>query len=68
MRIRGTALAPGVSANRRKYTADAIAKATGRIQARLKAGEVVPMRSHHGGGDDQPAVRQGRDREAVALH
>ena len=51
--IGGIALAPGVSANGRLYTREAIAKMVTRGQARIKAGtQPLTMLSHHGAGDD----------------
>lgn len=51
--VSGTALAPGVSRNGRLYTAEAIAKAVKRAQARIAEGtRPISMRTHHAGGDD----------------
>jgi hypothetical protein len=55
--IGGTALAPGVSKNRRLYTAPMIARAVVRAQERLKAGaEPMVMLTHHEAGDDSREI------------
>ncbi len=55
--VSGIALSPGVSRNNRLYTADAIAKAVVRAQARIGEGvRPVSMRSHHAAGDDSTRI------------
>src|ERR1039457_7355009 len=55
--IGGTALAPGVSKNRRLYTAPMIARGVVRAQERLKAGvEPMVMLTHHEAGDDSREI------------
>ena len=43
----GTFLVPGVSKNKRRYTPENIAKAVGRMSARLAAGIPIPMHTSH---------------------
>lgn len=52
-RISGIALSPGVSRNNRLYTAETIARAVVRAQARIAEGvRPVSMRTHHAADDD----------------
>ena len=52
--LHGVALAPGVSKNGRRYTAETIGRMVARAQARLKnpKGRPLTVLSHHGAGDD----------------
>lgn len=55
--ISGTALAPGVSRNRRLYTPKNIASALARMQERIKDDDrPIVMRTHHGAGDDSRLI------------
>jgi hypothetical protein len=54
-RIRGTALAPGASRNRRVYTRQAIARMVERAQPKIKAGQLT-MLTHHGAEGDSTRV------------
>ena len=55
--IGGVALKPGVSRNRRLYTAPMLARAVARAQERLKSGgDPMVMLTHHGTGDDSRAI------------
>jgi hypothetical protein len=56
--IDGTFLVPGVSANRRLYTAEAITKAVARMQDRLADPDGLPitMLSHHAAKDDSKEI------------
>ena len=49
-RIRGVALVPGVSANDRYYSPEAIRAAVDQAQARVRNGQLL-MRAHHGADD-----------------
>ncbi|MGK5728929.1 DUF6582 domain-containing protein [Streptomyces sp. URMC 124] len=55
--ITGTALVPGISRNRRLYTAAAIGRAVARAQARIDDGEQpLAMLTHHEAGDDSTQI------------
>lgn len=56
--ISGVALRPGVSRNRRLYSAELINKAAKRMQARLADPNGLPivMRTHHDAGDDTAKI------------
>ncbi|WP_367134435.1 MULTISPECIES: DUF6582 domain-containing protein [Streptomyces] len=55
--ITGTALVPGVSRNRRLYSAEAIGRAVARAQARIDDGEQpLTMLTHHEAGDDSTQI------------
>lgn len=55
--ISGTALIPGVSRNRRLYTAEVIAKAAQRAQARIDEGSMpLTMLTHHAADDDSTQI------------
>jgi hypothetical protein len=54
-RIRGIALAPGVSRNGRLYTRENIRRAVQRAQGRIKAGQMV-MLTHHDANDDSTHI------------
>lgn len=49
-KIRGTALAPGVSANQRYYSPQAIRAAVEQAQPRVRSGQLL-MRAHHDAAD-----------------
>jgi hypothetical protein len=49
--ISGVWAKPGVSKNRRLYTAEAIESAVNEAQSAIDAGEVLPMLTHHGARD-----------------
>lgn len=57
-KISGVALRPGVSRNRRLYSAELIGKAAKRMQERLAdpAGLPIVMRTHHDAGDDTSKI------------
>jgi hypothetical protein len=55
--LRGTMLAPGVSANRRLYTAELIQKAYDKLSARIKEGtNPVTMLTHHAAEDNSTKI------------
>ena len=55
--IGGVALRPGISRNRRLYTAPMIARAVTRAQERIRAGaEPMVMLTHHGAEDDSRQI------------
>jgi len=55
--VSGTALKPGVSLNRRYYSAEAIADAVRKAQPRLADGSMpLSMRSHHAADDDSTRI------------
>ncbi|MFF7158119.1 hypothetical protein [Streptomyces sp. NPDC008139] len=55
--VTGTALVPGVSRNRRLYTADVIGKAVQRAQARIDSGAApLTTLTHHEAGDDSTRI------------
>jgi hypothetical protein len=55
--IGGIALAPGVSKNRRLYTAEHVADAVARAQKRIESGDrPMVMLTHHGAGDDSRQI------------
>jgi hypothetical protein len=54
--IRGTAIAPGVSRNKRLYTRELLAKAVERAQERIASGEPMTMLTHHGAEDDSTRI------------
>ncbi|GAA3032220.1 hypothetical protein GCM10020000_06490 [Streptomyces olivoverticillatus] len=56
--VSGTMLTPGVSRNRRLYTAELIAKAARRMSERIADPEGLPivMRTHHEAGDDSQLI------------
>ncbi|RCH70445.1 hypothetical protein DT019_02870 [Streptomyces sp. SDr-06] len=56
--ISGTMLTPGVSRNRRLYSAELIAKAAARMSERIADPDGLPivMRSHHEAGDDSTRI------------
>lgn len=55
--ISGTALMPGISRNRRLYTAEVIAKAARRAQARIDEGSMpLTMLTHHAADDDSTQI------------
>lgn len=55
--VTATALVPGVSANRRLYTRENIAKAGQRMQQQLAGGGLpILMRTHHAAGDDSTRI------------
>lgn len=45
--LSGTLIRPGVSKNHRRYTPEALGRAAGRMQAKLKAGQPIPMHTSH---------------------
>lgn len=45
--LQGTFLVPGISKNRRRYTRENIERAVGRMNARLKSGQPIPMHTSH---------------------
>src|SRR6185312_6369828 len=59
--LKGVFLAPGVSRNGRLYTKDNIAKAVGRMKARIAEGTPIPMHTSH------TANKLG-DTSAIAAH
>jgi hypothetical protein len=54
--IRGTAIAPGVSRNRRLYTREMLGRAAGRAQEAIARGEPHTMLTHHGAEDDSTRI------------
>ncbi|MEZ0066686.1 hypothetical protein ABIA32_002698 [Streptacidiphilus sp. MAP12-20] len=54
--IRGTAIAPGVSRNKRLYTKELLARAVKRANERLTGGEPMTMLTHHGAEDDSTRI------------
>ncbi|MFI0914222.1 DUF6582 domain-containing protein [Streptomyces abikoensis] len=55
--ITGTALVPGISRNRRLYSAEAIGRAVARAQARIDEGsQPLTMLTHHEAGDDSTQI------------
>src|SRR5690349_10353858 len=52
----GTALVPGVTRNGRLYTKQLLAQAAEDAQARIDAGEVLEMLTHHGAEDDSTRI------------
>ncbi|MDH6141152.1 hypothetical protein P3T35_003165 [Kitasatospora sp. GP30] len=54
--IRGTAIAPGVSRNRRLYTRQMLGRAVERAQAAIARGEPHTMLTHHGAEDDSTRI------------
>lgn len=54
--IRGTAIVPGVSRNRRLYTREVLADAVARAQERIASGPPLTMLTHHGAEDDSSRI------------
>jgi hypothetical protein len=54
--IRGTAIVPGVSRNRRLYTREVLAAAVARAQERIRSGPPLTMLTHHGAEDDSSRI------------
>ncbi|WP_195911119.1 DUF6582 domain-containing protein [Streptomyces kaniharaensis] len=55
-KIRGTAIAPGVSRNGRLYTAEMLGRAVERASAAIARGEPHTMLTHHGAEDDSTRI------------
>jgi hypothetical protein len=54
--IRGTAIAPGVSRNRRLYTREMLGRAVERANEAIARGEPHTMLTHHGAEDDSTRI------------